>query len=459
MIKKSVFFVGIGGSGMNAIARIMHHKGFNISGSDREFDAGRRADFYSEMVRSGIRLYPQNGSGIHNGLAFVVASTAIESSIPDVSSAKRMGIPIIHRSQALAGLLKNYSSISIAGTSGKSTVTGMGAWALKRAGYDPTVVNGARILGIGPSGGDTDHLCGNGIWAMYEADESDGSLTRFHPDIGLLTNISKDHKPLPELLDIFECYSQNINDCLIYNANCSDSRLVARCAKQAISFGYDHNADFQITQPHTSGMHSECVIEGHRLRLDMPGLHNIENASAIFTLLRYMGHTTSESIEALQGFCGVERRFQVIGTVNRITVIDDFAHNPDKIRATMSIARNLSHRVVYIYQPHGYGPTKFLFYDLIEQFSSGLRLQDMLIVMPIFYAGGAAEKTVSSDDLVRDIIRRGRNALIAVREQLSQIVPNNINPGDIIVVMGARDPSLPELCHSILSDIAKNFSE
>ncbi len=456
---KQIFFTGIGGSGMNSIARIMHQKGYQISGSDREYDAGKRHEFYSEMIHTGISLYPQDGSGIHKGLNCVVASTAVESQIPDLIRARQLVIPVIHRSEALARLVENNKSIAVAGTSGKSTVTGMGAWALSMAGYDPTVVNGAKILKIGPSGTDTDYLCGNGEWAIFEADESDGSLIRFKPDIGLLTNISKDHKPVPDLLDIFRSYAANINDCLIYNASCSYCRDVAKNAIKTSSFGYDSDADFQIMHPRVSGMHAECIVEGHRLTIELPGIHNLENAISVFVLLRCMGKNAEQAINALKGFRGIQRRFQIVGSVKGITVVDDFAHNPDKIRATMNVLNDLTGRVLYVFQPHGYGPTRFLFDDFINQFELSLRSEDLLFILPIFYAGGTAEKTVSSEDIARSLVTRGKHACFIRRSELPKRITTDSESGDWVVVMGARDPSLSELCQTILSQIAKNSCE
>lgn len=444
---------------MNGIARIMNNMGHQVSGSDRDHDKGNRPEFYREMVSSGIRLFPQDGSGIQRGLDFVVASTAVESSIPDIKAALAEKIPIIHRSDALNELTRSMRGIAVAGTSGKSTVTGFCAWGMKKIGLDPTVINGAKIIGIGNLGEDTDFLCGNSPWAVFEADESDGSLKKYRPEIGILTNISKDHLSLTDLTDIFKIYIGNIKDTLIFNTRCPLSRSLAGYARKRLSFGHTADSNFQIVNPFFEGLTSGCQIEGKRFRIKLPGYHNLENALTAYTLLRCLGRSTVESIEALEDFRGIQRRFQLVGVYQGITVIDDFAHNPDKIHATMTVAAEQSRRIIYIYQPHGFGPTRFLFDDLVHQFAEGLRDQDKLILAPIFYAGGTAGGTVSSDELAVSIRSKGKDAQAVERVKIPAMVSRIIDKGDWVVVMGARDPSLPELCQSILQAITKSFSE
>ncbi len=458
-MKQSIFFIGIGGSGMNGIARIMNNMGHCVSGSDRDHDKGNRPDFYQELVASGIQLFSQDGSGIHHDLDFVVASTAVESTIPDVKAAQEKGIPIIHRSDALNELTQSMRCIAVAGTSGKSTVTGFCAWGMKKAGLDPTVINGAKIIGITDLGEDSEFLCGNSSWAIYEADESDGSLKKYKPEIGILTNISKDHLSIAELTEIFKIYIGNIKDTLIFNSRCHLSSRLSSFARKRLSFGFTTDSDFHIVDPFFEGLTSGGRLEGKRFQINLPGYYNLENALAAYTLLRFLGRSSPESIDALEGFRGIQRRFQLIGTQNDITVIDDFAHNPDKIHATMSVAGAQSPRVIYVYQPHGFGPTRFLFEDIVDQFADGLREKDTLILAPIFYAGGTAGKTVSSDELAASIRSRGKEAVAVERGSIPFLVSKIVNKGDWVVVMGARDPSLPELCRSILQKLTKNFSE
>lgn len=455
-MKKSVFFVGIGGSGMSGIARLMNMQGHRISGSDREFDRGNQAEFFRDMLSSGIHLFRQDGSGIHSSLDMVVTSTAVEASIPDICSAREMGLPIRHRSEALADIIHAYRSIAVAGTSGKSTVTGMCAWSLKNSGCDPTVINGARVIDLAGPGQDSDILAGHGELAVFEADESDGSLVRFRPAVGILTNITKDHLPLVDLVNVFTEFVHNIRELLIFNSDCSVTRQVAAKASSAIGFGLHSDADFRMSDILLEDLASSCSVEGVRLQIRLPGLHNLQNAMAAYSLLRHLGKSPGETSQVLESFRGIQRRFQITGDRSGITVVDDFAHNPDKIRATMKVAQRVASRVIYIFQPHGFGPTRFLFNEITDQFGGEMRSQDVLILMPIFYAGGTTRKDISSEDLADRINSFGKTAEVISREAIPGRIGRLARAGDWVILMGARDPTLPELARNILATIPES---
>jgi len=458
-MKDSFFFIGIGGSGMNGIARIMNIQGFSISGSDRDRDKGNRPEFYKSMENSGIKLFPQNGSGISGYLDCIVTSTAVEAEIPDLTAANKLNIEIIHRSEMLARLVKSLRSIAIAGTSGKSTVTGITGWCLKNAGFEPMMLNGARVLGIGKDESDSDILSGKGEYAVFEADESDGSLVRFHPSIGVLTNITLDHLPMEKLREIFSVYAENISEILVYNADCQESAKIAKFARKGIGFSIDSDSDFQASSLDISGFESSFTIENQRIHLKVPGRHNIENALATYSVLRYLDIVPAECRDLLESFQGISRRFQKKGTANNITVIDDFAHNPDKLRATMTVADKLSKSCKYIFQPHGYGPISFLFDEFVEVFSNGINKDDTLILTPVFYAGGTVNKKADSEMLAEEIRRSGTSVVVMEKSKIPGYLSKNCSPGDHVIVMGARDPSLPGFCQEILNVLeSRNFS-
>ncbi|MCD4653719.1 hypothetical protein K8T06_07260 [bacterium] len=452
---KSVFFVGIGGSGMNGIARVMNLQGYSISGSDRDRDKGHRPEFYKAMEKSGIFLYPQDGSGISRETDYVITSTAVEKRIPDLIKADKLNLRVIHRSEALANLVEQRTSVAIAGTSGKSTATGMCGWCLKHAGFDPLMINGASIIGINGPGSDADILSGNGKFAVFEADESDGSLVRFHPSIGFLTNITLDHLPMAKLREIFSTYVSNIKDTLIYNADCPETSAIAKHSERKIGFSINSSSDFSASSVDIRGVYSEFSVENQRIHLQIPGRYNIENAMAIYSFLRYLDIPSSECRDLLESFQGICRRFQLVGRTNNITVIDDFAHNPDKLRATMSVGTKLPKRCIYIFQPHGFGPIRFLQNELIQAFSSGTNPDDTLILTPVFYAGGTVNKDFNSKMLADKIKKLGTSVEVVEREMIPDRVAQIANSGDYIIVMGARDPSLPEFCKSILKALTK----
>ncbi|MBN1295319.1 UDP-N-acetylmuramate--alanine ligase [bacterium] len=454
---KHVFFVGIGGSGMNGIARVLRLHGYHVRGSDREFDRGARSDFYASMQRIGIILFPQNGSGITPDLDSVVTSTAVEADIPDIVRARELGIPVIHRSEALSNLIDSYTSIAVAGTSGKSTVTGMCGWCLSRGGYDPLVLNGAHVLGMAADGSDSDICAGTGQYAVFEADESDRSLLRFTPSIGILTNITVDHMPLSELRNVFSGYIRNIRDTLILNADCAESRTLNPSGRNTLRFGIDHGADFTATAVTGSARHISFRVEDRSIHLAMPGRHNVYNALACYTLLRHLGIPPGDIEDLLNGFRGIRRRFQVIGSVAGVTVVDDFAHNPDKIRSTMAAARHAGKRRIYVFQPHGFGPTRFLFEDLAAVFAQYPESTDRVILTPVFYAGGTVSRDVSSDALAERIHALGGQADVCDRNALPDHILEIHESDDWVIVMGARDPSLTQLCQSILETLASRL--
>ncbi|HPQ39947.1 MAG TPA: Mur ligase family protein [bacterium] len=451
-----VFFVGIGGSGMNGIARVMRHLGHPVSGSDRDRDLGNRPAFYQAMEAMGIRLYPQDGTGLDSEPDRVVISTAVEARIPDIIRAGELQIPILHRSEALHNLIRPYTRIAVAGTSGKSTVTGMCGWCLQQGHFDPLMINGAVVIGIGPGSTDSDILAGRGSFAVFEADESDRSLTRFDPDIGILTNITLDHLPLADLREIFQSYVRNIRQMLIFNADCDETRRLVHAASGRLSFSLREPSDFRGVIENLSGEHARFTVENTAITLPLPGRHNIENALAAYTLMRHLGFRPPEIRDMLESFRGIERRFQRIGTANGITVIDDFAHNPDKIRSTMRILASVKTRCIYVFQPHGFGPTRFLLDALAEVFATEPRASDQIILTPIFYAGGTVNRDVSSNMLASRICERGGHAEVIDRGRLPDHLAASAMPGDTIIVMGARDPSLPGFCRSILTRIAQS---
>jgi len=453
-IRESVFFVGVGGSGMNVLAKWLCYLGYNVSGSDREYDRGLRKTYYNSLESDGIKLFPQNGSGVSNDLSRLITSTAVEAQIPDLVAANRLGVPVVHRSEELSLQVSKFKSIAIAGTSGKSTVTGMVGWILNHAGLEPTVVNGAPLQKTDTSSISFDFKGGSGDWVVFEADESDGSLTRFNPDFGLVNNITKDHYPIEKLRKLFREFANNTKRELIINGDCPETLKLKTQHPKIITFGFNGNSDFAAQKIDSTSWGNRVLIENKIIDLHLPGHHNMQNALAAYVLVRRLGVSPEKVIEALSCFPGISRRFECIGTVRDITVIDDYAHNPDKIKSAIETAKSMSQRVILIYQPHGFGPTKFFFQDLINVFSKSTRADDMSIILPIFYAGGSVSKDISSNDLCAEINRGGGTSCVQEREHAPEFIKSTARPGDVILLMGARDPSLAQFSRSIFGSLA-----
>jgi len=452
-----VFLCGIGGSGVSALAPLLMARGYKVSGSDRSHDRGETPDKFAKLAAAGIQLHPQDGSGITEDITLLVVSSAVEPSVPDVKAALDRHIPIKKRAEILAEIFNEADlSIGIGGTSGKSTVTAMTGWILQQAGKNPTIINGAPMVNFPQEG---NAVIGDSSVVVAELDESDGSIALFWPRVSVLTNISIDHKPLEELQSLFGAYLAAGQAAVINLDNLHSTALVTQ-TKNMISFSLK-NSDADLyaynIKPLGHGVEFTLSFKDHDIdvTLSVPGRHNIANALAAMAAACHAGVMPAQSAKILESFKGIKRRFEVMGKVNDITVIDDFGHNPDKIAATLKTLAEHEGRVWAIFQPHGFRPTALMRAELVETFKDNLREQDVLIMPEIYYAGGTAARVISSQDIIEDVQNAGRNAhFIEKRPDIIPFIAANVAPGDRIVVMGARDDTLPLFALDILKALA-----
>jgi UDP-N-acetylmuramate--alanine ligase len=453
----SYFFCGIGGSGMMPLAMIVAARGARVAGSDRALDQGRVPEKFSALTRLGIGLYPQDGSGVSPGQTFV-ASAAIEDSVPDVVAAGRLGLERLSRAALLARLFNaSGQRIAIGGTSGKSTVTGMIGHILAQVGRDPTVVNGAVTAGTGDTGGALANVrAGKPDLCVIEADESDGSIALYRPTVSVLTNVSLDHKPMEELRALFGAFLAAAERAAVVNLDCTTSSALARSLPSALTYSLDApGADLRAEALHPCDGGAAFRCAGREWRLPVPGRHNVANALAATLAVRPLGVGTDEALAALETFPGMRRRLETLGRARGVTVIDDFAHNPDKIAASLAALREQPGRLLVIFQPHGYGPVRMLRDGLIDAFAGGLGPGDRLLLTEIFYAGGSVTRDVSSEDLAAGIRRGGRAAAVFPdRDSIARDVLAAARNGDRIVVMGARDDTLTTFAKGLLAGLA-----
>lgn len=440
-------YVGVGGSGMSALAQYQVMLGGQASGSDRGFDQGGRPEARAQLERLGITLHPQDGSGAEGDCAAIVVSTAVEAQIPDFAVAVRRELPTVHRSEMLAHWVASARSIAVSGTSGKSTVTAMTFELLRGAGRDPSVITGGELVLLQREG-----LWGN-AWAgrsgvlVVEADESDGSLIRYQPAIAVALNLTRDHKTEAEVFAMFATLRQRTRETFV----CGEDDALGALRDEACVFGFSDRAAVRAREVELTSHHSRFTVDGVKFRVPVPGEHNVRNALAAIATCRALDVPLSDLVGPLEHYLGVARRFQSIGLAHGIEVIDDFGHNPAKIAASLATARLRAGRVLAVFQPHGYGPTRFLREDLIETFATQLRVADHLFMLEIFYAGGSAVRDLSSADLVREIVARGRQAEYAAsREGLIDRLAVEARPGDLVLIMGARDPSLTRFAQAVL---------
>lgn len=457
---KSYFFCGIGGSGMLPLALIVRAQGAEVAGSDRSLDQGRIADKFAFLQRQGIALFPQDGSGLTKAEQLLVTSAAIEETVPDVQAARRVGAEQISRPQLLAQLFNAArTSIAVAGTSGKSTVTGMIGWILHQCGRDPIVMNGAVMKNfVTAESPFASALVGKGDLFVSEVDESDGSIALYRPNIAVLNNVTLDHKSMDELRSLFLAFADKAESVIVNLDDPEVRDLSARmAAEHVISFSLtDSDADFFadeiVEEPlaiafrlHARGQAPVAV------RLAVPGRHNAANALAAIAAVHAAGVGIAEAADALAEFNGLRRRFDVVGTRNEISVIDDFGHNPDKIAATLATLHAFPGRLLILFQPHGYGPLRAMRQELIDSFASGLAPDDLLILPDPAYFGGTVERTVGSKDIVEGVRAAGRAAeYIPERSTAGERLVALARPGDRIIVMGARDDTLSAFAAELL---------
>lgn len=434
---------------MSALAQIAAAQ-HTVTGSDRAWTPDSKSPLFKKLSHNQIKLFPQDGTGITSETDYVIYSTAIEKENPDLIQADKLKTKQIHRAAFLAECVQEKELIAIGGTSGKSTITGMVGVMLEELGVSPSVINGGEIKNF-----DTDKTlgnakAGNGNTFVIESDESDGSLNQFFPTLALISNISKDHKPLEELIPLFIQFANQTKETLILNQDCSQIRQLDWPQKKQLTYGITQPADVMAKEIQLALTGSSFKVNKVEFKLHVPGEHNISNALGAITLGKSLGFSEQEIAPALEKFQGIKRRLDPIPSSNGQTVFDDFAHNPKKIQASLDTLRPHTKKIIAIFQPHGYGPTRFLFDEFVDVFAQNLRKEDELILLPIFDAGGTATRDISSEDLADAINQKNRFAqTVESREALIKELGNKIQKDETVVVMGARDPSLTDLCNQI----------
>jgi UDP-N-acetylmuramate--alanine ligase len=443
------FFIGIAGSGMSAIAQYLHSIGKEVSGSDRFFKAGEPNDIKEKLETEGIKCFPQNGEGITEATDLIVVSTAVEDTVSEVQKAKQLNIPIIKRSELLAIIATSKKTIAVGGTSGKSTTSAMLFDILEFAGLQPSIISGAGLVSIIKKDKIGNAKAGAGEWLVIEADESDGSIVQYQPEVGLLLNVEKDHKEMDELMEVFTVFKNNSRQ-FIVNQSHPQAKQLSQDVKQDFSLDNDIAAGYKAENFRQTGLEIAFTINGTGFSMNLVGRHNMENALAATAVANQLGVELKICAAALKNYEGIYRRHQVLGNKKGVWVIDDFAHNPVKCAAAIQACQPIAHKVVAWFQPHGYGPTKFLRSDFVEEIAKVLRPEDEIWMSEIFYAGGTAVKDISANDLISDLKAKGRKAFfVDNRNELMAAVRPHLSANTVLLLMGARDPSLEQFAKSI----------
>ena len=392
-----IHLIGIGGVGMSALAEALVSLGHAVSGADRLVGSTDRAFWPPSLARlmaRGVKIFPDDGSGVDSSVERVVVSTAIEEDNPGLARARELGIPVVHRAAALSDALSPFKLVAVAGTCGKSTVTAMLAHVLKSCGMDPFAVNGAAVVGWNGSA-----ISGKGEYAVAEVDESDKSLTAFSPFAAVITNSSSDHYSKEEMDSVFDSFITGVKGPVI------DGR----------SGRYDADSS-------------------------LPGAHNRQNAGLALAMAVALGADEAEARKALLDFPGVERRMHLVGHCAGAEVYDDYAHNPEKLHAMISTLQERHGKgVAVLWRPHGYGPLRKMMDALAEMFSEVLRPQDRLVLQPVYDAGGTADRSVNSDALAEKV---AGSIFVKTPEEAERYLRAQASAFGAIVTAGARDPAL-----------------
>ena len=411
----TVHLVGIGGVGMSALAQALLDAGCTVTGADRALGgSGARPGVLAALARAGVRLFPDDGSGIGPDTARVIVSTAVEETNRDLQCARARDIPVVHRAAALAELLAPRRLVAVAGTCGKSTVTAILGHLLAESGFDPVVVNGAQVVGWDAGGtrvGSTRK--GTGAYAVAEVDESDKSLVAFKPFAAVVTNASADHYSKAEMDAVFDAFVRG------------------------------------VPGPVIDGRRTPMVPSAAARTIPLPGEHNAVNAECALRMAAALGADPARLAAAIRTFPGVERRLQRVGTCGGAVVYDDYAHNPEKLHAMLATLQAAYPKgVAVVWRPHGYAPLRKMLEALAAMFRATLRPCDELLVLPVYDAGGTTDRSLNSDALVARL-NASPVRFVEGLEDAETHLRTHAPAFGALVVAGARDPGLPVLARRL----------
>jgi len=447
--KYKIFFSGIAGSGVSAIASFMADKGHIIAGSDRAFDLNPDHPLKKTFLSRNITIVPQDGTGLDGSFDLAVFSTAVEADKPEVLKARELGIPVMSRPDYLAEITASFNTIAVSGTSGKSTVSGMLTFLMKRLGLGPNFIGGGRVKQFRTPLNPGNSATGSSDYLIIEACESDGTIVNYRPKHTIILNLALDHHTVDVTSEMFKTLVQHTKGKVFVNAD--DKNLAVIMKKNSVTFSIENPSDFMAEDISYRHFGTDFSLHNVKFTLSIPGRHNLYNALSCIAVLSELGISLNDISALLPEFQGIERRFDIHLNDGKRLVIDDYAHNPHKISSLMETVRRLRPRVCYIFQPHGFGPTRLMKKEYIQSFVENLRDSDHLVLLPIYYTGGTASKDISSQDLADGIKAGGRSAEV-IENRKDVLI--RIKEYETCVIFGARDESLSDFAR----EIARVFS-
>jgi UDP-N-acetylmuramate--alanine ligase len=368
----------------------------------------------------------------------------VEHDRPEFIRAKTLGLPMKTRPEYLAELTSEFKTIAVSGTSGKSTTAGMLAFLMQRLGMKPNFIGGGRVKQFKTDKHPGNSLAGDSDILIIEACESDGTIIKYKPEHLILLNLHLDHNPLNVTADMFKTVINNTKEIVVINAD--DQRFKNITTKNTVTFSIDSPSRYRATDISYKPFSTDFSLNNLRFTLSLPGKYNLYNALSCIAMLSEMGIPVKDIANTIHEFQGIERRFDIHLNNGKYLVIDDYAHNPHKISSLMKAMKNIKKGICYVFQPHGFGPTRLMKKEYIEAFSQNLDDYDHLILLPIFYAGGTSTKDISSQDLADGIKANGKSVeVIEERETILKM----LHRWDTYVVFGARDETLSDFARAI----------
>ncbi len=451
---KKIAFSGAAGNGISPLEQIMSLKGYKVYGSDYSFDIGKDTDRKQALQDVGITIIPQDGSGITDDIEYLCVSAAINETNPDIKVARAKNIPIKYRSDLLQEILSEYKyGIAVGGTAGKTTTTAMIGYVLDVLGKKPCMVNGGALCNFTDRKGIPNYIYNEEDICVIEADESDGSIQKYHPFIGIVNNISHDHTSMEKLFEYFSNFASHSEN-LVVNLDCPNASQIKHPSRKTFST-QNPDADFYASDISTIADGVEYTINGQTYQLQLLGAFNVSNALATIATCSILGISVSDTAKALESFIGIKTRLEKIGTKNNVTVYNDFAHNPSKIEASLSALKSYPGRVIAMYQPHTPFSAVNTGNEMAAAIAKVLDKDDIMILQEI-YELTPQDIGITSDNIVKEIKKNGHEQALFLpyKDDTRKFVLENVRQGDRIVIMGAHDNSLADFSREILSQIA-----
>lgn len=447
---KKIAFSGAAGNGISPLEQIMSLKGYTVYGSDHSFDIGKNIDRKQALEDIGINIVPQDGSMITSDIEYLCISAAINENNPDIKAAREKNIPIIFRSDLLQKIMSEYKyGIAIGGTAGKTTTTAMIGYVLDSLNKSPCMINGGVLCNFCSRKGIPNYIYNEGEICVIEADESDGSIKKYNPFVGIINNISHDHTSMEKLIEYFNCFANNSEN-IVVNLDCPNASRIKHHSRKTFSIK-NPSADFYASEITTVSDGVEYTILGKKFKLNILGSFNVSNALATIAACSLLGLKPTDVAKTLEGFSGVKTRLEKIGTVNNVTVYNDFAHNPSKIEASLSTLKDYPGRIIAMYQPH----TPFSAINTGDEIATAianvLSSNDIMILQEI-YELTPADVGITSQNIVNKIKEKGHNLalFLPTKNDTEKFILENVQTGDKIIIMGAHDNSLADFSRELL---------